>query len=203
MAGLGTGGYPHPRRCDPRAIETLAPLEPCHLADRGHLLLAGATTEWRFPEFTAVVVVEHATRVLISIDGGEPVGVGIVRQGLFGQLLFACPQCQHLRRRLYVIRGVIGCRGKNCFHIDPRSRHSHRYGVGRAVNLAGKLRLRLGGHPTLFGPVPPRDRDRLPLRVHNRLVAELAVLEGQALAAFGETLAAAERRARGRKRTRR
>ena len=202
MGGLGTRGYPHPRRCDKRPVEECAAVNPCHLAARGHLL-PGAVTHWRLGDCVATITAVHHGLITVAIDDGAPIDVGIVRQGLLSQLLFECPQCQHLRRCLYVVRGVIGCRGRACLHIDHRSRHTHRRGAARAVNLASKLRQRLGADPTPFGPLPPRPRHHGHARVYDRLVAKLAALESQAMAEFAAVVKMAERRAYGRKRTRR
>src|SRR5262245_24076781 len=95
--GFGTSGYPHPRRRDPRPVESFAPLNPCHLAARGHLL-PGAVTRWRLGDCVVSITVVHHGLITVAIDDGEPIGVGIVRQG-FGQLLFVCPGgCARWRR---------------------------------------------------------------------------------------------------------
>jgi hypothetical protein len=167
MAGLGTGVFHLPRHCDPRPVESFTPLNPCHLAARGHLLLPGAVTRWQYPGFVATIAVEHHSRVLISIDGGEPIGVGIWRQGRFGQMLLACPGgCMRWRRALYVKDGALACR--RCHRLDYRSRHEARYGAARAVNLASKLRQRLNANPVPFSELPPHDRDRMRRGVYNR-----------------------------------
>src|SRR5262245_10107838 len=98
MGGLGTRGYPHPRHCDQRPLERFEAVNPCALADRGLLLLAGAVTCWRLGESIVDITVVHATLISVVVDGGAPVSVGIVRQGLFGQLLLVCPGCKKWRR---------------------------------------------------------------------------------------------------------
>jgi len=195
--GFGTSGYPHPRRCDQQPVESFTPLNPCALAARGHLLLPGVTTVWRFSSFTAVITVEHATRVLISIDGRDPIGVGIVRQGLLGQLLFVCPgPCARWRRNLYVVKdGALRCRC--CAALDYRSRHEARRGAARAAHRVTKLRQRLNANPVPFSelPPPPPPRHHRRRRVYDQILA----YEAAALAAFGDTVAAAERRARSKR----
>src|SRR5262245_48362069 len=58
MAGFGTHGYHHPRRCDRRAIEACTPVRASHLAARGAFVGAGTTTRWQYPGFTITVVAE-------------------------------------------------------------------------------------------------------------------------------------------------
>src|SRR5262245_47211495 len=101
MGGLGTCGYPHPRRCDPRPVEAFAAVEASHLGARGAFVGAGTVTRWQYPGFVITVIVEHSCRVAISIDDHQPVAVDLIFQG-FGQLLFVCPDCGRWRRNLYV-----------------------------------------------------------------------------------------------------
>jgi len=200
MAGFGTHGYHHPRRCDPQPVEAFAPVRASHLAARGAFVgPPGSTTGWAYPGFVLTVTIEHTCRIIVSIDHQEQTGVGIVRQG-FGQLLFVCPSCTRWRRNLYVKDGVLACR--RCNRLDYSSRHRHRSDAARAVNLATKVRHRLGADSAPFGPLPPRPGHHGSARVYDRLVARLAALESRALMAFADTLAAVERRARKRKRPR-
>jgi hypothetical protein len=194
--GFGTRANT-PRRSEHRPVESFAPVDPYALAHRG--VFAGSVVTLQFPDFLLTTVREHATRLLISIDGAEPIGVGIVRQGPFAQLLFACPRCQAWRRRLYIVDRVLGCRGRACLRLDPRSRHTHRSGAARAVNLARKARERLGADPTPFSPLPAPPRHHGSRRVYDRLAAKIAMLEQMALASFNATLAAVEVRARNRR----
>lgn len=163
--------------------------------------MAVTSTRWQFRDFVLTIVVEHHRLITVAIDRGEPIGVGIVTQG-FGQLLFTCPNCGTWRRSLYVKDGVLGCRGRTCLRLDYSSRHTHRNGVARLVHLARKVRHRLGASLEPFSDLPPPPCHHGTRKVYDRLVAELAVLEQGAMSALGETLAAVERRARGRKRTR-
>lgn len=126
------------------------------------------------------------------------IGVGIWRQGRFGQLLLACPGCTRWRRNLYVKDGALACR--RCNALDYRSRHEARRGAARAVNLASKLRQRLNANPVPFSGLPPRPRHHGSARVYDRLVAKLAALESQAVAEFAAVVKMAERRVHGRKR---
>ena len=67
------------RRCDPRPIESFAAITASHLAARGVLVGAGTTSVWQFPEFTAVIVVEHATRILISTVPCDSASVEVIQ----------------------------------------------------------------------------------------------------------------------------
>src|SRR5262245_5927509 len=196
MAGIGTGVVHPPRQCDRRPVESFTPLNPCHLAARGHLLLPGAVTRWRLGDHVLTITVEHHSRILISIDGRDPIGVSIVRQG-FGQLLAVCPSCMRWYRNLYVKDGVLACRRDH--RIDYRSRHEARYGAKRATNLSSKLRRKLGADETPFSELPPRPRHHGSARVYDRIAGEIAMLEQQAMIAFTETVRAAERRARSKR----
>jgi len=198
VAGLGSGVVHLPRRCDQRPIEAFAAVNACRLGGRG-CLLPGAVSHWRLGDSVVSIEVEHATRILISIDGGEAVAVGVMRQGLFGQLLLSCPGCTRWRRNLYEIDGTLRCR---CCPpaLDYRVRHEARRGAARAVHLASKLRQRLNANPVPFSELPPRPRHHGSARVYDRLVAKLTVLESQAMAEFAAVVKMAERRAHGRKR---
>lgn|SRR5262245_22455472 len=197
MAGIGTGTVHLPRHCDKRPVESFTPLNPCRLAAQGCFLLPGAVSRWRLGDCVLTIVVEHVCRVSIAIDDGAPIGVGIVRQGRLGQLLFVCPGCMRWRRSLYAKAGALACR--RCNRLDYRSRHEARYGAARAVNLASKLRRKLGADPTPFSPLPPPPQNYWSRTVYDRLTREIAMFEAQAVAAFTATLAAVERRARSKR----
>src|SRR5262245_7355917 len=197
MAGFGTGGFPHPRRTGPRPMEALAPINVHYLSRHGALVGAGTVTRWQWSNLTATIAVEHSSRILIAVDGAAPVPVTIVREPKpynGERAVFVCPACSQRWFTLYVKAGVIGCRG--CHRLDYRSRHEARAGVARALHPGVKLRRRLGGDLTPFGPLPPRPRHHMTARVYDRLVARLAIYESQAAAVLGDMIGAIERRAR-------
>jgi hypothetical protein len=127
----------------------------------------------------------------LRIDGVVQV-VEIVRQErhLGGQQAFwRSPRCGTLRSHLFVLDGVLLCRGADCGRLDHKSRHV----LHPAVTRAAKLRRKLGAAPGLLSPLPRKPRHWSPV-YYRRLVAELIATERVLREMLGGTIRAVERR---------
>jgi hypothetical protein len=169
-----------------------------HQLHQAGALVAGAVSRWRWPHPVAPLDVRarcDGGRLLLSLDGGAEVSVVIAREpGTLGNdyPVFECPGCGVRRWNLHVKDGRLACR--LCHRLRYASRHANRWSP--ALRRAAKLRRRLGAELAPFGSLPPRPRRYPSFLVYDRLVAQLAVYEGKAQAAFGDMLAAIERRAK-------
>lgn len=88
-----------------------------------------------------------------------------------------CPGCGAWIAIVY--RGPVGWRCRGCYGIAYTSaRESTR---DRAIRRARKVRVRLGGSPSLCAPLPPRPRGMW-RRTYDRLRADATVAEARVLA---------------------
>jgi hypothetical protein len=95
---------------------------------------------------------------------------------------WCCPGCC---RRVRVLYQAGNWRCRTCAGLRYPSQLQ---GPGdRAATRAKRLRVRLGGDPHLYGPLPPRPR-RMHFRTHARLCAQIQEAERQSLESFRSIL---------------
>jgi hypothetical protein len=101
------------------------------------------------------------TSIALAINGVEQTVKLVPRPAgtVGGGVTWLCPRCGATRRRLQIVAGVLGCRGKNC-HLDYAS---HLLRGSRAIARVLRLRQR-------------------PRAGRAKLVAALRVAEAKALA---------------------
>jgi hypothetical protein len=85
-----------------------------------------------------------------------------------------CPHCQTRVAKLY--NGFAGYFCRRCLG-NPLYASQALSAQSRGHFQAGKLRLRLGGHPELTAPMPKRRR-RMHRRTYDKLINRLLKLEG-------------------------
>lgn len=67
---------------------------------------------------------------------------------------FLCPRCRRRAGRLFFLRSEVGCR--ECFRLPYESQRE--VAIHRSIRRERKIRLRLGGGPSICDPVPPKPR---------------------------------------------
>jgi hypothetical protein len=170
-----------------------------HTLHQAGALVAGAVSRWQWPHPVAPLDVRarcDGGRLLLSLNGGVEMLVSIAREpGTLGNdyPIFECPGCGVRRWNLYVKDEQLACR--ICLRLDYASRHTNRWSP--ALRRVAKLRGRLGAAPAVLSPLPPRPRRFPQRRTYDRLVAQLAIYEAKAQAAFDDMIAAIERRQKG------
>jgi hypothetical protein len=183
---------------EPRDTDEACRALNVHTLHHAGALILGTTTHWQWPHpltpIRASVCAAEASRIFVSINDGAEILVLIAWEQasvLLGgeRPYFLCPGCARRTWHLYIKGQRLVCR--TCGGLHYSCRHMSEWDL--TLHRIAKLRRRLGAAPGVQSPLPPRPRHGRAKRVYDRLVAELAAHEAEALGKLDSTIAALKR----------
>jgi hypothetical protein len=133
---------------------------------------------FRYPPVRHMRLSYRSIEIVDHHDRSQIFGIAWIRTG-FGahRAIFVCNSCRCGAIRLFARHGTYACR--HCHRLAYASQQRDRNGRKRLA--ACKLRLKLGGHPDITEPLPPKPKWTRQ-KTHQHIRNEILALEAEAKA---------------------